>query len=115
MGTDLLHGSSMLFDPSRGVVLRGEIRLQTDGKGRSEITVKNDVTGVQEHLVFQTGALWIPVMQLIQAIQDTHTDVEIGLTVIDGSGGVCSDCHGLKEMEDDEGNWVACKACGGRI
>lgn len=105
----------MLFDPSRRVLLRGELMLETDGKGRSEITVKNDVTGITEHLVFQSGSLWIPVMQLIQAIQDTHTDVDVGVTIVDGSGGVCGDCDGMGELPDADGNWRVCERCGGRI
>ena len=110
-----LRGNSLLFDPTRGVVLRGEIRLMSDGKGRSEIHVRNDETGNAEHLVFSSGGLWIPVLQLIQAIQDTHTEVDIGVSVIDGNGGPCSMCGGLVEGYDDEGNTITCPQCGGRI
>ena len=115
MANETLHGNSLLFDPNRGVVLRGEICLTSDGKGRSEIHVTNDVTGIQEHLVFTSGQTWIPVLQLIQAIQDTHLDIDIGVTVIDGTRGVCAECEGLGECEDDEGNWTPCKLCGGRV
>lgn len=115
MAVESLRGNSSLFDPKRGVVLRGEIRLTTDGKSRSEIYVENDVTGVSERLVFQTGSLWIPVMQLIQVIQEAHSEVDVGLTVIDGLQGACCECDGLGEITDDEGNWDTCPMCGGRV
>lgn len=115
MSAEALHGNSLLFDSNRGVILRGEIRLMTDGKGRSEIHVANDQTGLTEHLVFTTGSLWIPVMQLIQVIQDAHAVVDVDVQVVDGTDGECGDCGGLGEYEDEEGNWRTCRHCGGRV
>lgn len=116
MATEMLSGSSLLQNENTGVVLRGEIRLWSDGKGRSEIHVANDVTGIAEHLVFQSGQTWIPVLQLIQAIQDTHIEVDLGVPVIiDGNNGVCASCDGLGECTDEDGNWVTCGQCGGRV
>lgn len=91
-----------------GVILHGEIALMTDGQGRSEIQVRNNETGSMERLVFTTGTMWIPVWHLIQAIRDTHGQVD----VIDGSQGACGDCVD-GEYEDDEGNWKPCPVCGG--
>lgn len=115
MSAEALHGNSQFFDSNHGVILRGEIRLVTDGKGRSEIHVINDETGLTERLVFRTGSLWIPVMQLIQVIQEMHTTIDVGVRVIDDSGGTCGDCNGLGEYSDEEGNWRTCKRCGGRV
>lgn len=113
MVTEKMFGQSMLMDGDTRVILRGEIALITDGHGRSEIQVRNDETGMMERLVFTTGALWIPVMQLIQAIRDTHTPVDLHVGVIDGSGGVCATCGGAGQAQDTEGNWRQCPACGG--
>lgn len=103
----------MLLDGTSGVILRGEIALMTDGKGRSEIHVRNDETGMVEKLVFTTGPLWIPVMQLMQAIRDTHESYDIGVKVVDGSHGACEGCGGAKQYADEEGNWQPCPACMG--
>lgn len=113
MVTEKLFGQSMLLDGTTGVVLRGEIALMSDGKGRSEIHVRNDETGLMERLVFTSGTLWIPVMQLIQAIRDTHEAVEVQVDVIDGTAGRCSGCDGVKQVADDEGNWRPCPLCMG--
>lgn len=107
MVTEKLFGQSMLMDADTRVILRGEIALMSDGKGRSEIHVRNDETGMVEKLVFTTGTLWIPVLQLIQAIRDTHEIHDIGVAVE-----ACTECvHG--EYEDEHGNWKPCPACMG--
>lgn len=113
MATEKLFGQSMLFDGTSKVILRGEIALMSDGKSRSEIHVKNEETGMTERLVFTTGPLWIPVLQLIQAIRDTHTEYDILADVVDGSHGSCGECDGVKQVTDDEGNWKPCPVCMG--
>lgn len=115
MSAETLTGNSVLFDPSRGVVMRGEIRLHSDGKRRSEIFVTNDETGLSEHLVFESGSTWIAVLQMIQAVHDTHTLVDVNVAVVDGTQGNCTACEGLGEYADDEGNWHVCQQCGGRL
>lgn len=113
LATEKLFGQSMLMDGTSHVILKGEIALMSDGAGRSEIHVKNEDTGAMERLVFTTGPLWIPVMHLIQAIRDTHEEHDIGASVIDGTVGECTECDGIREAQDDEGNWRPCPVCGG--
>ena len=113
MVTQKLFGQSMLMDGDTRVVLRGEIALMTDGRNRSEIHVTNEETGMMERLVFTTGSLWIPVMQLIQAIREMHDPVDVVTSVIDGNAGNCSECGGVKQVTDEEGNWKPCPVCMG--
>lgn len=111
--TEKLFGQSMLYDSAKSVVLSGEIALMSDGRGRSEIHIRNQETGLMERLVFTTGTLWIPVMQLIQAIRDTHDVIDNQLAIVDGNAGTCADCGGVRQVTDAEGNWRACPRCMG--
>lgn len=73
-----LSGNTLLHDKSRNVVLRGCFHMTTDDTGRLEVHVTNDVTGISEMLVFLDTTSWNPIMQIVQALQDVWTDVDVG-------------------------------------
>ena len=104
-----MSGRSILLDHVKQVILSGEVALLSDGKGRSEIQIRDSESGRVEQLVFSTGTMWIPVYQLMLAIQDVHQRDEVEV-VVPGHE-VCPECGGHREYEDGEGNWRTCQIC----
>lgn len=107
--TDQMHGTTMLFDTRTDTLMRGKLSVIVD-TDRAEIRLENDVTGIATSHAFTSPEQVGMMKWFIQAVQDTHTDIDLGMPRIDP---VCLHCTGLGEV-DDNGTWRKCEMCDGK-
>jgi hypothetical protein len=107
---DRLSGQAVFFDGGRSVLLAGRLVLNSDGRSRSEIVVRNLSGHIEERIVFTGGNRWIPVYQLIQVIREAY-DVSAAVPPDTSAPIACGTCGGLKGGLDIDGNWRDCPTC----
>ena len=116
MDTKKLFGRTYLMDGMSGFMFDGEIALLTDFRRRSEIQVRDGESGEEERLVFSTGQLYVPVMQMIQVITELHTSTQVRFVTTPDSAVLipaeperCPKCGGYGFVVDEWGYEDVCE------
>ena len=109
--TQKLEGSMMMFNPDTRVLQRGNLVLMLDEE-RAMVHVKNDVTGIETLEYFDSPDQRYVIEWLMWAIEQTHTDVDVGISTVTIDTVDCT-CNGLGETQNADGDWIRCKACEG--
>lgn len=77
--TDQMHGQTLLFDARSNQLMRGQICIKLD-TDQASIQLENDVTGITDTRHFTSPDQIEVINWIIGAVQDTHTDVDLGIS-----------------------------------